>query len=97
MEAHPLEAIENNVFGTETVALAAMRGGVKKLVLISTDGSVSTPTKCPITPTKCAHKAYLERHAGHRLDNVIIIPNGLREDLLSRPLLEVNGLCSWER
>jgi FlaA1/EpsC-like NDP-sugar epimerase len=40
MEAHPLEAIENNVFGTETVALAAMRGGVKKFVLISTDKAV---------------------------------------------------------
>jgi FlaA1/EpsC-like NDP-sugar epimerase len=40
MEAHPLEAIENNVFGTETVALAARRGGVKKFVLISTDKAV---------------------------------------------------------
>jgi FlaA1/EpsC-like NDP-sugar epimerase len=40
MEAHPLEAIENNVFGTETVARAAMRGGVKKFVLISTDKAV---------------------------------------------------------
>jgi FlaA1/EpsC-like NDP-sugar epimerase len=40
MEAHPLEAIENNVFGTETVASAARRGGVNKFVLISTDKAV---------------------------------------------------------
>jgi FlaA1/EpsC-like NDP-sugar epimerase len=40
MEAHPLEAIENNVFGTETVALASLRGEVKKFVLISTDKAV---------------------------------------------------------
>jgi FlaA1/EpsC-like NDP-sugar epimerase len=40
METHPLEAIENNVFGTETVAQAARRGGVKKFVLISTDKAV---------------------------------------------------------
>jgi FlaA1/EpsC-like NDP-sugar epimerase len=39
-EAHPLEAIQNNVFGTETVALAARRGKVKKFVLISTDKAV---------------------------------------------------------
>ena len=40
MEAHPLEAIQNNVFGTETVALAARDRGVKKFVLISTDKAV---------------------------------------------------------
>ena len=40
MEAHPLEAIENNIFGTEAVAIAARRGSVKKLVFISTDKAV---------------------------------------------------------
>ncbi|GIW50677.1 MAG: capsular polysaccharide biosynthesis protein CapD [Gemmatimonadales bacterium] len=40
MEAHPLEAIANNVFGTETVALAARQGAVKKFVFISTDKAV---------------------------------------------------------
>ena len=40
MEAHPLEAIQNNIFGTETVALSARKGGLKKVVLISTDKAV---------------------------------------------------------
>jgi len=40
MEAHPLEAIENNIFGTEVVALAARRSAVRKFVLISTDKAV---------------------------------------------------------
>ena len=41
MEAHPLDAIANNVFGTETVALAAKSAGVRKFVLISTDKAVA--------------------------------------------------------
>lgn len=40
MEEHPLEAIQNNVFGTEIVGLAARRTGVKKFILISTDKAV---------------------------------------------------------
>jgi len=40
-ETHPLEAITNNIFGTETVARAAIRGKVKKFVSISTDKAVN--------------------------------------------------------
>jgi FlaA1/EpsC-like NDP-sugar epimerase len=40
MEQHPLEAIENNVFGTETVALAAEDHRVRKFVFVSTDKAV---------------------------------------------------------
>lgn len=40
MEQNPLESIANNVFGTETVALAAREGGVRKFVAISTDKAV---------------------------------------------------------
>ena len=41
MEEHPLEAMQNNIFGTEIVALAARQGRVKKFVFISTDKAVS--------------------------------------------------------
>jgi nucleoside-diphosphate-sugar epimerase len=41
MEEHPLDAITNNVFGTESVLTASLNGGVKKLVLISTDKAVT--------------------------------------------------------
>src|SRR3989338_4169518 len=40
MEDHPLEAIQNNIFGTETVALAARAANVKKFIFISTDKAV---------------------------------------------------------
>jgi FlaA1/EpsC-like NDP-sugar epimerase len=40
MEENPLEAIENNVFGTEIVAKEAARAGVGTFILISTDKAV---------------------------------------------------------
>jgi FlaA1/EpsC-like NDP-sugar epimerase len=40
MEQNTLEAIRNNVFGTETVAAAAEENGVDRFVLISTDKAV---------------------------------------------------------
>jgi FlaA1/EpsC-like NDP-sugar epimerase len=41
MEAYPLEAIRNNIFGSENVGKSAINGGVKKVVFISTDKAVS--------------------------------------------------------
>src|SRR5262245_14452619 len=41
MEDNPVEAITNNVFGTHIVAGAALRHGVRRFVLISTDKAVA--------------------------------------------------------
>jgi FlaA1/EpsC-like NDP-sugar epimerase len=40
VEANPLEGVRNNVFGTRTIAEAALEGGVKDFVLISSDKAV---------------------------------------------------------
>lgn len=40
MELHPVEAVTNNIFGTEIVARLADRYGAKVLILISTDKAV---------------------------------------------------------
>ena len=41
MEDSPNEAIKNNVFGTYKMAMASVKYGVKKFVLISTDKAVN--------------------------------------------------------
>ncbi|MEK3765070.1 polysaccharide biosynthesis protein, partial [Solibacillus sp. FSL K6-4121] len=43
MEANPLEAIKNNVFGTKNVADSAHIMGVNRFVLVSTDKAVNPP------------------------------------------------------
>lgn len=43
MEANPLEAVKNNIFGTKNVAEAADRYGVGNFVMISTDKAVNPP------------------------------------------------------
>jgi FlaA1/EpsC-like NDP-sugar epimerase len=40
LEANPVEAVKNNVFGTQNVVEAALAGGVERFVLISTDKAV---------------------------------------------------------
>jgi FlaA1/EpsC-like NDP-sugar epimerase len=41
MEVHPDEAVKNNVFGTKTVADAAIKCGTEKFIFVSTDKSVN--------------------------------------------------------
>ena len=41
LESNPISAVRNNGIGTYTLAQAAMRGGVPKLVLVSTDKAVN--------------------------------------------------------
>ncbi|MBX3112547.1 MAG: polysaccharide biosynthesis protein [Fimbriimonadaceae bacterium] len=41
MEAMPVEAVRNNVFGTLNLAEAAVRHGVKRFILVSTDKAVN--------------------------------------------------------
>ncbi len=41
MEANPVEAVKNNVFGTENLVQASLAAGVKRFVMISTDKAVA--------------------------------------------------------
>ncbi|MCM3771778.1 polysaccharide biosynthesis protein [Priestia aryabhattai] len=43
MEANPMEAVKNNIFGTKNVAEAAHSAGVSNFVLVSTDKAVNPP------------------------------------------------------
>lgn len=41
MEAQPVEAVTVNIFGTRTVATAALRSGVERFVMVSTDKAIN--------------------------------------------------------
>jgi FlaA1/EpsC-like NDP-sugar epimerase len=63
MEAHPIEAIKNNVFGTHIVAKAAIAAGVSEFVLISTDKAVKPVGIMGMT--KRAAELVIRSLAGH--------------------------------
>jgi FlaA1/EpsC-like NDP-sugar epimerase len=63
MEAHVFEAVENNVFGTWSVALAAARHGVEDFVMISSDKAVH-PTNIMGATKRAAELLILELQNG---------------------------------
>jgi FlaA1/EpsC-like NDP-sugar epimerase len=64
MEVHVFEAIENNVFGTYNVALAAAEHGASDFVLISTDKAVR-PTSVMGATKRLAELAVQSLQNGH--------------------------------
>jgi FlaA1/EpsC-like NDP-sugar epimerase len=74
MEENMIEAITNNVFGTEAVATAALRHGTRRFVLISTDKAVA-PTSIRGASTRAA-ELLVRGLAGHGSTAFIVVRFG---------------------
>jgi FlaA1/EpsC-like NDP-sugar epimerase len=69
MEANPGEAIKNNVFGTATIADAALASGAAAFVMVSTDKAVN-PTSVMGATKRCA-ELYIQSLNGSSEDGAI--------------------------
>ena len=66
MEANPVAAVKNNVFGTKNLVESSLAGGVRRFVMISTDKAVN-PTSVYGTSKRIAEELVLrEKHPGFR-------------------------------
>lgn len=64
MELNPKEAIRNNILGTRVVAEAAMKSGVERFVLISTDKAVNPSSIMGVTKRIAEHLLQDLNHTG---------------------------------
>jgi FlaA1/EpsC-like NDP-sugar epimerase len=74
MEAHPLEAVKNNILGTRLVAEASAKHGVQKFVLISTDKAVK-PTNV-MGATKRLAELIVQGMNGHSETKFVVVRFG---------------------
>jgi FlaA1/EpsC-like NDP-sugar epimerase len=94
LESHPFSAVRNNALGTHTLVEAAIRGGVPKLVLISTDKAVN-PSSIMGVSKRIAELAVVSQASCQmnaiRLCNVIgssgsVVPQFLRQIAQREPV-----------
>jgi FlaA1/EpsC-like NDP-sugar epimerase len=65
MEANPVEAVRNNTLGTRTLVRAAIRAGVERFVLVSTDKAANPQTVMGRSKALCE---WIVEAVGHRED-----------------------------
>ena len=74
LEAHPVEAIENNVFATASLAAIADASGVRSFIALSTDKAVHP---CSVMgATKLLAERVLQSFAGHSSTRFVIVRFG---------------------
>ncbi len=88
-EGHLFEAVENNIFGTYNVALAAERNGVKRFVMISTDkavrptnlmGATKRVAELTVRSLQCQNTKYVSVRFGNVLgSNGSVVPIFLKQ------------------
>lgn len=93
MERNPGEAIKNNVFGTRTVADAALRHNAGSFVMVSTDKAVN-PTSVMGAAKRCA-ELYIQslNHAGQwsMVNGQSKGPSGLQPATIDNGQLTIDG------